>query len=183
MGREIRLDQRDIDEAWWGFRLRLRRRGFSPTFVERHADDLLGQALLELSKAIADQNRISNPAGWLIHCAWRRTQNLLDKERRRPRTVSVDAIATLADSAPTPEEETLELFGSRTAATAIRFLPSLERRLIEFIYLEGMYCRAAGRAVGLGKSAADRHHRVALSRLRPFFDSSRIPSPHHESST
>jgi DNA-directed RNA polymerase specialized sigma24 family protein len=124
-----------------------------------------------------------NPVGWLIHCSWRRTQNLLDKEGRRTRTVSIDAIAMPANSAPTPEEETLELFGSRAAAAAIRLLPSLERRLIEFIYVEGMSCRAAGRAVGIGKSAADRHHHAALSRLRPFFESSHTPSPDLESST
>jgi RNA polymerase sigma factor (sigma-70 family) len=138
--------------------------------VERHADDLFGQALLEFSAT--DRNSISNPVGWLIHCSWRRTQNLLDQERRRPSAVSIDTVASLVSSAPTPEEEAFESFGGKAAARAIRHLPSRERKLMELIYLEGKSCRAAGREVGIEKSAADRRHRAALSRLRPFFETS-----------
>jgi DNA-directed RNA polymerase specialized sigma24 family protein len=165
----MRLDQGDIDEAWRGFRHRLRRRGLSPTFVDQHAHELFGQALVEFSSAVANQIVISNPVGWLIHCSWWRTLGLLDKERRRPCAVSINAVAPLRSTAPTPEEEVLERIGDTAVAVAIDFLPLLQRRLIELIYVEGMSCRAAGRRVGLGKSAADRHHQAALLRLRPFW--------------
>jgi RNA polymerase sigma factor (sigma-70 family) len=167
------FDQCDIDEARRGFRFRLRRRGLSPAFIERHADDLFGQALLELSRVIAEDDKILKPVGWLINGAWWRTINLLDQEKRRPQTASVDAFFGLASDAPTPEDETLKLSGYETVKVALRLLPPTEQRLIEFIYVEGMSCRAAGRRVGWGKSAADRHHQAALSRLRPVFEAMR----------
>jgi RNA polymerase sigma factor (sigma-70 family) len=167
------FDQCDIDEARRGFRLRLWRRGLSPKFIERHADDLFGQALLELSRAIAEEDKILKPVGWLINGAWWRTINLLDQEKRRPRISSVDAFFGLASDTPTPEDEALELFGDETVKAALRLLPATERTLIELIYVEGMSCRAAGRRVGWGKSAADRHHQAALSRLRPVFEATR----------
>lgn len=165
-----KVDADELAEAWRGFRLRLRCRGFSPAFIERHADDLFGQALLELSRVIAEGDKILKPAGWLINGAWWRTINLLDQEKRCPRTASVDAFFGLASDAPTPEDETLELSSYETVKAALRLLPQTERRLIELIYVEGMSCRAAGRRVGWGKSAADRHHQAALSRLRPVFE-------------
>jgi DNA-directed RNA polymerase specialized sigma24 family protein len=168
----MRFDQSDIDEAWRGFRVCLWRRGLSPVFVEQHAHELFGQALVEFSNAIATRSVISNPVGWLIHCSWWRTLSLLDKERRRPRAVSIDAVTPPRSAAPAPEEEVLERLSGTTATEAISFLPFLERRLVELIYFDGMSCRAAGRKVGLGKSAADRHHHVALVRLRPFFETS-----------
>jgi RNA polymerase sigma factor (sigma-70 family) len=160
-----RCDKRDVDEARRGFLIRLRRKGFSTAFIERHGDDLFGQALLELSEALDAQVSIHNAAGWLINCSWRRTQNLLDRERRRPQSVPVDA-DSLASSATT-EKEVLERDDVSTFIDPCS-LPPKERRLIELIYGEGMSCREAGRAVGLGKSAADRHHHAALARLRPF---------------
>lgn len=85
-------------------------------------------------------------------------------------------------SALTPEEEALELFGDKAVASAIWLLPAQQRKLMELIYLEGKSCRAAGREMGIDKSAADRRHRTALARLRPYFESSRFPSPKSESS-
>jgi RNA polymerase sigma factor (sigma-70 family) len=167
------FDQCDIDEARRGFRLRLRRRGLSPTFIERHADDLFGQALLELAQVIAEDDKIQKPVGWLINGAWWRTINLLDQEKRRPQTASVDAFFGLASDVPTPEDETLALASCETVKVSLRLLPPTEQRLIELIYVEGMSCRAAGRRVGWGKSAADRHHQAALSRLRPVFEAAR----------
>ena len=169
----IPFDQCDIDEARRGFRLRLRRRGLSPTFIERHADDLFGQALLELSRAIAEDDKIRKPVGWLINGAWWRTANLLDQEKRRPRAASIDSFFGLASDAPTPEDEMLALFDFETVKVALRILPPTERRLIELMYVGGLSCRAAGRRVGWGKSAADRHHQAALSRLRPVFEVTR----------
>jgi DNA-directed RNA polymerase specialized sigma24 family protein len=67
----------------------------------------------------------------------------------------------------------LALFDSETVKDALRLLPPAEQRLIELMYVEGMSCRAAGRGVGWGKSAADRHHQAALSRLRPIFEATR----------
>jgi RNA polymerase sigma factor (sigma-70 family) len=142
-------------------------------FTERHADDLFGQALLELSRAIAEGDKIRKPVGWLINGAWWRTANLLDQEKRRPRAASIDAFFSLASDARTPEEETMELSDYETVKVALRLLPPTERRLIELMYVEGMSCRAAGRRIGWGKSAADRHHQAALSRLRPVFEATR----------
>jgi DNA-directed RNA polymerase specialized sigma24 family protein len=67
----------------------------------------------------------------------------------------------------------LALVDSETVKVALRILPPTERRLIELMYVGGLSCRAAGRRVGWGKSAADRHHQAALSRLRPVFEATR----------
>jgi DNA-directed RNA polymerase specialized sigma24 family protein len=109
----------------------------------------------------------------LINGAWWRTANLLDQEKRRPRAASIDAFFGLASDAPTPEDEMLAVLDSETVKVALRLLPPTERTLIELIYVEGMSCRAAGRRVGWGKSAADRHHQAALSLLRPVFEATR----------
>lgn len=139
-------------------------------FIERHTEDLFGQALLEFSRAIAEGDRILKPVGWLVNGAWWRTVDLLRQEKCRPGAASIEAAAELASDALTPEGEVLGLSSDEMLKTALLLLPATERRLIELIYVKGMSCRAAGRKVGWGKSAADRHHQDALSRLRPVFE-------------
>lgn len=58
-----------------------------------------------------------------------------------------------------------DLLGVRVAA-AIRTLPALQRRVLLMHYEDGLRLRAAGSAVGVGKSRASQIHRAALRSLR-----------------
>ncbi len=163
----VRLDQREIDRAWHGFRSRLRRRGMI-ALLERNGEDHFGQALLELSEAMASGLPIRNPAGWLITCAWRRTQNQLDQERRRPRSVSADDLPSLTSDAPTPEQSILAAADRRALVGAIRCLSHDDRTLIKLVYGAGLSRREAARRIGWSYSKLDRRHGAALDRVYAF---------------
>lgn len=167
----VQFGQADIDVARRGFRRRLQARGFSWQFFENRGEDAFGQALLEYSRALAKGVDVHAPRAWVIHCAWRRAQNALDREKREPPTVSDEDAAPLRSEDPGPEDWLIAEVSRGKFANAVRYLPSHEQELIERIYVDGMSCREAGRALGWGKSAADRHHQAALARLRPFFES------------
>jgi RNA polymerase sigma factor (sigma-70 family) len=155
-----------LREATRGFTLMLRRKRFSPDWIEANASDLLAQANKEYAEKLAKGERAQNPVGWLIVCAWRRAQNLLDSQSRKPRTSSLESVFHLADeSTPTPEQQVLDGDLQERLWTAMRHLPEKERRLLSLVYFESYSIREAGRKVGWQKSAADRHHGAALEKL------------------
>jgi RNA polymerase sigma factor (sigma-70 family) len=163
-GRE--LDREQLESAERGFRQLLRRKRFSPGFLERHAGELLAKARLEYSQHVADGGEVRNPAGWIVHCAWRRTQNLLEQEGRAPTLVSIDNGRAAAKESKTPEEAALESDRCRRLQAAVERLPPEERKVIALTYFEGMSVREVGRALGWDKCKADRRHHAALKRLR-----------------
>jgi RNA polymerase sigma factor (sigma-70 family) len=171
------IEATDIDDAWLGFLGRLRRKGFPRSFIDRHAEDLFGQAQLELFRALDKGAAIHTPTAWLIHCAWRRTQSLLDKQSRAPVSISVDGTIPLRSESPDPEEELLACELHNRLRAGIRCLSGAEREIVELVYFKEMSCRAAGRALGWEKSKADRRHRSALKRLRSLLEK-RDEEPH-----
>lgn len=160
------LDREQLEAAERGFRQLLRRKRFSPAFLDRHAADLLARARLEYSRHVAEGGEVRNPAGWIIHCAWRRTQNLLEQEGRAPRVLSIDNGATFANESATPEEEVLSADRYRQLQAALDQLPGEERKVIALTYFEGMSVREVGRVLKWDKCKADRRHRAALERLQ-----------------
>lgn len=165
-GEEGELTREELESAERGFHQLLRRKRFSPAFLDRHAADLLGRARLELSQHLAEGGEVRNPAGWIVHCAWRRTQNLLEQESRAPRVLSIDNGRPLAKETTTPEEKALEADRYRRLQSAIERLPEEERKVVALVYFEGMSVREVGRALKWDKCKADRRHRAALERLR-----------------
>ena len=159
------LTREELESAERGFRQLLRRKRFSPAFLDRHAADLLGRARLEFSEHIAEGGEVRNPAGWIVHCAWRRTQNLLEQEGRAPRVLSIDNGLPVKESA-TPEDKALESDRYRRLQSAIERLPEEERKVVALVYFEGMSVREVGRALKWDKCKADRRHHAALERLR-----------------
>jgi len=161
------LNESQLSAAELGFRQLLRRKRFSRQFVDNHGADLMAKAEFEYSRHLARGGEVRNPTGWLINCAWRRTQNLLEEQGRTPRMVGVDAVGPLVDeSAPTPEQQVLDADRARRVRDAIDGLSVEERQVIELCYFEGMSVREVGRVLKWDKSKADRRHRAALQRVR-----------------
>lgn len=160
------LGRTDLEVAERGFLQLLRRKRFSLAFIDRHGADLVAKARLEYSQHVAEGGEVRNPAGWIIHCAWRRTQNLLEQEGRAPRVLSIDNGGAFANDSRTPEDEVLTSDRYRQLQAAIEQLPIEERKVIALTYFEGMSVREVGRALGWDKCKADRRHRAALERLQ-----------------
>lgn len=156
----------DLEAAERGFLQLLRRKRFSPAFIDRHGADLIAKARLEYSQHVAEGGEVRNPAGWIIHCAWRRTQNLLEQEGRAPRVLSIDNGGAFANESRTPEDEVLTSDRYRQLQGAIEQLPIEERKVIALTYFEGMSVREVGRTLKWDKCKADRRHRAALERLQ-----------------
>ncbi len=160
-----RLSHEDLRAAELGFRQLLRRKRFPAAFLSRHAADLLAQARLEYVRHFAGGDEIDNAPGWIIHCAWRRTQNLLERESRASRAISAKNGGDLGVELTTPEDEVLEADRHRKVQEAIGKLTLEERRVIALTYFEGLSVREASRTLGWDKSKGDRRHNSALAHL------------------
>jgi RNA polymerase sigma factor (sigma-70 family) len=160
------LSRGQLEAAERGFKQLLRRKRFSREFIDRNAADLLAQARLEYSRHLAAGKRIDNAAGWIIHCAWRRTQNALEQEANAPRYVPIAARPGLAAKTTTPEEEALEADRHRQLQAAVEELSPEQLKLIALTYFGGMSVREASRALGWDKCKGDRRHHAALKRLK-----------------
>ena len=170
------LTREELESAERGFLQLLRRKRFSPAFRHRHAADLLAKARLELSEHLAEGGQVQNPAGWIVHCAWRRTQNLLEQEGRAPRMLSIDNSHPVARESVTPEDRALKSDRYRRLQSAIERLPEEERKVIALAYFEGMSVREVARALKWDKCKADRRHHAALERLRKLLQVEDIDS-------
>jgi len=160
------LGRTDLEAAERGFLQLLRRKRFSPAFIGRHGGDLIAKARLEYAQHVAEGGEVRNPAGWIIHCAWRRTQNLLEQEGRAPTVLSIDNGGAFANDSRTREDEVLTSDRYRQLQGAIEQLPIEERKVIALTYFEGMSVREVGRTLKWDKCKADRRHRAALERLQ-----------------
>lgn len=164
---EADLSKRELDAARLGFKHLLRRKRFSPRFIEQHGDDLLGTATLEYSRKVDEGEEIENPTGWLITCAWRRTQSHLEAEGRRPETVSTEVTGPVADElGKGPEDTLLSEDRVRKVREAVEELPVEQRRVVALSYFEGMTVREAARALDWHPSKAQRAHEAAKRRLQ-----------------
>ena len=157
----------DLEAARLGFRQMLRRKRFSGHFIESHCDELLARASFEYSRAVRRGDEIRSPAGWIIHCAWRRTQNQLESESHEPALVSTEKAPEVVDHATaTPEQAAIEADRERAIEAAMAKLNGDQRTLIELAYFEGLSVREAGRLLGWHSSKAQRTHESALRKLR-----------------
>lgn len=156
----------ELEQAQLGFNQYLRRKGYSPQFIDRHADDLLATATVEYSRKLAEGAEIDNAAGWLITCASQRTKNLVHVESRDPRLVSTERAPTVVDEeGQSPEEVALEEDRFRKVREAVEQLSEDERRLLELAYFEGYAVREAARLLRWHPSKAQRCHRTARRHL------------------
>lgn len=140
---------------------------FPGRFSAENADDIFGQALVGYVEWLRDNPPASNPVGWILKCARWRAANLFDKQARRPRSTSLDTMFHLADeSTPTPEQHVLETDRRAQVREALGHLSTRERTLLVLAHGEGRSVREAGRMLGWQKSAADRHDKAAVEKMR-----------------
>jgi RNA polymerase sigma factor (sigma-70 family) len=156
----------ELEQARLGFNQYLRRKGYSPQFIDRHSDELLATATVEYSRKLAEGAEIDNAAGWLITCASQRTKNLVHMESRDPRLVSTERAPTVVDEeGQSPEEAALAEDRFRKVREAVEQLAEDERRLLELAYFEGYAVREAARLLRWHPSKAQRCHRTARKHL------------------
>ncbi len=165
------LGRRELEAARLGFNQLLRCKRFSPQFIESFAEDLFATATLEYSRKLAEGERIENPAGWLITCAWRRTQSHLEADGRRPRVVSVEKSGPLGDESDHgPADALLDKDRFRKVHEAVEQLSVDQRRVLALSYFEGFTVREAGRRLRWHPSKAQRAHEGAKRRLHQLLD-------------
>jgi RNA polymerase sigma factor (sigma-70 family) len=158
------------------------RKGFPISFIERFGSDLLGQALVEFSSAVADGKEVPYPTGWLIHCAWRRAQNELTRQGRTPQFCrSEETWIECGHPDGSAENQALERDRMKRLHEALANLEQEQRTLIMLVYFQGLSVRGASRVLGLSPSRAERRHSAALARLREVlmvgFEESEQTSP------
>jgi RNA polymerase sigma factor (sigma-70 family) len=160
------LKQSELEEARLGFVQFLRRKRFSPQFIESHGEDLFATAALEYSRKIAEGTYIESPVGWLITCAWRRTMSLLEAQGRRPQVLPTEKAEAIEDElGRDPEQAALDEDRFRRVHEAVSQLPLEEQRLLELAYFEEMPVREAARQLDWHPSKAQRRHEAARERL------------------
>lgn len=126
---------------------------------------------MDLSARLA-ASKEDDTVGLLVVIAYRRAVNMLQAQLTKP-TAPIETVFHLADeSTPSPEEETVRHDLQERVSKAMSHLPEQERMLLILCYYDSMSIREAGRQVGWGKSAADRHHRAALEKLKALLDPS-----------
>lgn len=112
------------------------------------ASDLTQETFLRALKAIAGFRGESDLRTWLYRIAINESRNRFRwwKRRRREKTVSLDESLgnsesiyqdVLADSSPSPEQETLRRERERILQTALRELPTIYREPIVLFDIEG----------------------------------------------
>jgi RNA polymerase sigma factor (sigma-70 family) len=165
--RQAELSAAELDQVRKGFLGVLLRRRFSPQFIATNYEELLALSYCEYIRYLDKGSEIGNPVGWMINCAWRRTQNVLDAESHRPQMVSIERLAELVDeTAPTAERVVEDADRARKLQAAVRELSEEERRVIALIYFEGLSFRQASRALGWSHSKTVRRERSALKAIR-----------------
>jgi RNA polymerase sigma factor (sigma-70 family) len=163
------LTRAQMDAARKAFRGKLLRLRYSPQFIVNNADELLAIAHSEYARAVAKGVEVEDPVAWTIHCAWRRTQNLLQAESIRPRSVSSEQIAELVDDERTDlEEQALEVDRARKVREAVAKLDEDQRKVIALTFFEDMSVREAARHLGCSASSVQHRRETALRTLRRF---------------
>jgi RNA polymerase sigma factor (sigma-70 family) len=144
----------------------LQRRGFSWHFIEEEGEEALAIAHTEFTRAIGKGVDVEEPVAWTVNCAWRRTQNLLTAESRRPQSVSTEKLLELADEGePGPEEILEEAERARKIREAVAELNEPQRQVIALTYFEGMSVREAARQLDWHPSKAQYAHKTAIKSL------------------
>lgn len=164
--RDDKLTSEQMREAEAGLIRMLRAKRFPREWIERQVPDVMAQAYSDLAVRIA-AGREDETVNLLVVIAYRRALKVLTKQLAHPPTASIENVFHLADeSGPSPEREVIEDDRRARLVGAMRHLPARDRKLLALVYFGEMSVRQAGRRLGWGKSAADRHHQAALGRLR-----------------
>jgi RNA polymerase sigma factor (sigma-70 family) len=167
-----RVTDRQLQEAREGLVRLLHKKRFPREWIEREAPDAMAHAE-GTSQHGSPPARKTTPSNLLVVIAYRRAIKTLQKQLSKP-TTPIETIFHLKDeSSPSPEEEAIRHERQERVRKAMSHLPEQERMLLTLYFYDDMSIREAGRQVGWGKSAANRHHDAALKKLKALLDPSR----------
>ncbi|MBS1888775.1 MAG: hypothetical protein JSU06_16450 [Actinobacteria bacterium] len=162
------LSPAEMKRARDGFRGKLFRLRYSPQFIENNCDELLGIAHSEYARAIDQGVEIRDPVAWTIHCAWRRTQNLLQAENHQPRNVSTEAVEPIVADEPAPEELVEIEDRARKVREAVAKLSVDQKKVIALTFFEDFSVREAAKHLQWKPARVQHHRDMALRELRRF---------------
>ncbi|MBS1894704.1 MAG: sigma-70 family RNA polymerase sigma factor [Actinobacteria bacterium] len=163
------LSPAEMKRARDGFRGKLFRLRYSPQFIENNCDELLAIAHSEYARAIDEGVEIRDPVAWTIHCAWRRTQNLLQAENHRPRNVSTEAVEPIVADELAPEELVEIEDRARKVREAVAKLSMDQKKVIALTFFEDFSVREAAKRLNWKPARVQHHRDMALRELRRFF--------------
>lgn len=165
--RGTELSPGQLERAIRGFTAALWARRFPPDFIATHREEIFALAQSEYVRALAKGQRVSEPVGWLINCAWRRAQNKITALNRTPTDVPEEVLLEEPpETAPSAEQLALEEDRARKVREAVWALSEEERRLLALTYFSDNSLRTAARLLGLDVSKAKRSHKAALEKVR-----------------
>lgn len=161
------LDSDQLRGVKIGLRSKLRAAQFSETFIRRHLEDVIQQALTEYTKACERRDKIVNPGGWIVHAAYLRAIDQLRREQHEMNGVADDIAAKVSDeTTPLPDEEALGHIQAEQLHRAISRLSTSQRQALSLYYFEEKTTRDAADALGWSEPTFRRRRDAAIQRLR-----------------
>ncbi len=149
---------------------KLRAHQLSEPFIERHAEELIQQALTEYARACEQGQEIDNPGGWIVNTAFRRAIDQLRREGREATPVAAEAALEIADGASAPpDEEAIRHIEAEQLHRAIRKLSVPQRQALSLYYFEERSTREGADALGWSEPTFRRRRDSALRALRERF--------------
>lgn len=168
------ISNQQIRKAEDGVARLLYKKRFPREWIERHLPDVMAHAHADFAMRLA-AGQEDDTVNLLVVIGYRRAIKVLRSQLSRPPITSIETLFNLADeSTPTPEEEAIQHDRQDRVKKAMSHLPQQERELLALHFYEDLSIREAGRHVGWGKSAANRHYHAAEAKLRALFDGDRL---------
>ncbi|HEY5943620.1 MAG TPA: sigma-70 family RNA polymerase sigma factor [Solirubrobacterales bacterium] len=166
-----RVTGRQLQEAREGLVRLLHKKRFPREWIEREAPDAMAHATGDFAARLA-AGKEDDTVNLLVVIAYRRAIKTLQKQLSKP-TTPIEAIFHLEDeSSPSPEEEAIRRERQKRVRKAMSHLSEQERALLTLRFYDDINIREAGRQVGWGKSAANRHYGAAMEKLKAQLDPS-----------
>jgi RNA polymerase sigma factor (sigma-70 family) len=164
------LDESALRAIRLGFAGKLRRHQLSEAFIERYADDLVGQGLAEYMRARSQGQQIANPGGWVVNTAFRRALDQLRREGREVYGEGAEAVLEFTgDPAASTEAEAIENVQAERLHEAISTLSVSQRQALSLYFFEEKSTRSAADALGVSEPTFRRRRDSALGVLRERF--------------
>ncbi|MBN8870524.1 MAG: sigma-70 family RNA polymerase sigma factor [Solirubrobacterales bacterium] len=169
------LDTDQLRSIEIGLRSKLRASQLSESFIDRHSEDLLQQAVTEYAKTRERGVNVTNPCGWIVHTAHRRAIDQLRREQHETGGSAEDIAADATDqTTPLPDEEALSHIEAEELHRAMSRLSVPQRQALSLYYFEDQTTRDGAEALGWSEPTFRRRRDAALRSLRKRFG---VPVP------
>src|SRR5262245_6710911 len=168
MSRPLDADQLRAIEI--GLRGKLRARQVSESFIDRHIEDLIQQALTEYARACERGQRIVNPGGWVVHTASQRATDQMRRESHEVGHLSGEMAAGALGVVGLPaDEEAIRHIEVEQLHRAIARLSVAQRQALSLYYFEEKSTRDGAKALGWSEPTFRRRRDSAMRALRERF--------------